>query len=166
MSVEDALFESTTETSAKCYTLLLSPAVVFRNLLPLTVNCACVVGVGMCLYTVLTYRMSFVTLLVEMFRHFAVVRLFQTFIFLLCFTERYLGFYLTPSRHKIFYLNCHFCRKVWLSGYKHFLFLLNHVMWWTCRMDNTVHSYSVHFLVHTVIFPKQFHFGLLSKLFI
>jgi len=41
MAVEAVLFESTTETSAKCYTLSLSPAVVFRNLLPLTVVCQC-----------------------------------------------------------------------------------------------------------------------------
>jgi len=39
MAMEAVLFESTTETSAKCYTLSLSPAVVFRNLLPFTVDC-------------------------------------------------------------------------------------------------------------------------------
>jgi len=39
MAVEAVLFESTTETSAKCYTLSLNAAVVFRNLLPLTVVC-------------------------------------------------------------------------------------------------------------------------------
>jgi len=41
MTMEAMLFESTSETSASCYMLSLSPAVVFRNLLPLTVVCQC-----------------------------------------------------------------------------------------------------------------------------
>jgi len=77
MAVDDVLFESTTETSAKCYTLSLSPAVVFRNLLPLTVVCHCkVVGSAECAYKhFLDIRSRSWHISVEVLWRFAIVRL-------------------------------------------------------------------------------------------